>query len=73
MKKFFFLHILQTHLEQEDLIITHYYPDGKDSMSHTLDVLDDLKSPSDLEFNTKNIVKLKTPIENSSVNTTMKK
>lgn len=68
-KQFSFdLTISQKQAEEHDIILTTYYPDGRDSMSHTLDILEDLKDENELKFNKKNIVKLKTANSANPVN-----
>lgn len=54
-------------MEDSDIILDKYYRDGIDSMSHTLDVLEDLKDQSELKFDRNNIVKIKLNSERSSM------
>lgn len=58
---------LQTQLEEPDILLEVFYPDGMDTVTGSLDDLEDIKSQSELKFN-KNI-KLKLNNEtNRSVN-----
>lgn len=72
IQMFMFLPIQQVQLEEPDILLETFYPDGIDSMTHTLDDLKDIKSTSELKFNKNPALKLDSEL-NQSVNSPARK